>query len=60
MDTRATLGAPEGTAPIRRVMQGAATVAAANGYLLGESDIEGTLRGTAEIPAYKTSMAADF
>jgi 2-dehydropantoate 2-reductase len=41
-------------------MQEAAAVAAANGYPIAESVIEDTLRSTAEMPAYKTSMAADF
>lgn len=60
LDTRATPGPPAGTALIRRVMQEAATVAAANGYPLGESVIEDALRGTAQMPANKTSTAADF
>ncbi|SEB25741.1 ketopantoate reductase family protein [Variovorax sp. YR216] len=60
MDTRTILAPPQGREFVRRVMQEAAAVAAANGYPIAESVIEDTLRSTAAMPAYKTSMAADF
>jgi 2-dehydropantoate 2-reductase len=59
MDTRAILAPEEGTRFVRRVMQEACAVAAANGYPIEARVIEETIASTRAMAPYKTSMALD-
>lgn len=59
MDTQAILAPVEGIDLVRRVMQEAAAVAAANGYPIADEAIANAIASTRAMAPYKTSMALD-
>lgn len=59
LDTRAILAPQEGIDFVRRVMQEAARVAAADGYPIEDKVIEEAITSTRAQAPYKTSMALD-